>query len=62
MDMELDPFVVPIGDIPPGSFKDWLASLECGEEATVLSVSAAPARSRWSPRRSTPTTIRSTRP
>ena len=39
--MDLDPLVVPIGDVPPGSFEDWLAGLEREDEPTVLSVSAA---------------------
>lgn len=40
-DIELDPAVVPIGDAPSGSFEDWLAGLERGDEPTVLPVSAA---------------------
>lgn len=39
--MELDPAVVPIGDVPPGSFEDWLTGLERDDEPTVLSVTAA---------------------
>jgi hypothetical protein len=40
-DFKNDPMIVPIGVPPAGSFEDWLAGLERGEEPTVLSVSAA---------------------
>ncbi len=40
-DFKNDPMIVPIGDPPAGSFEDWLAGLERGEEPTVLSVPAA---------------------
>lgn len=33
--------VVPIGEVPHGSFEDWLARLERRDEPTTLSVSAA---------------------